>query len=49
MNLIKLNNVDFIDTNSESFKYNTALVGKTAHQTGIARSNNLKSYLKTPK
>ena len=43
------NNVDFTDTNSESFKYKAALVGKTAHHTGAAENNNLKSYVKKTK
>ena len=43
------NNADFTATNSESFKYKAALVGKTTDHTGTAADNNLCSFVKNTK
>ena len=46
---VPADNADLTGTNSESFKYKAALVGKTANHTGTASNNDLKSYVKNAK
>ena len=47
--LWQFKNDDLTADNSESFKYKTALVRKTADHTGTAANNNLKRFLKNTK